>query len=398
AVDADEAVRIEPPGDAADGAAQRIVVAAHAQVDVVARGLQPLDVVGGDQEFAPQLAHQEALGAVHRVQRRALVRGAEQAGLALHAPQQQAVGLDHQHDAGVGAYVLEVFVQQLARPRPEFVVHALPAVREHAQGHHPQHVHQRYRHAGRHVQRQALQQVVPVGGPARGQARDQRDQQHPHQPAAGLPDRRLPALERVVVVARVLHEGGDGVAHSVGDQDRGDAAGLGPASPGRIAFVRGRGRGHGYGFYVQRACRPSRTARDSSLRRVGPSLRALHAPPRRQGLAPRSPSADAMTRRHDLDWIRMLAFALLVLYHVGMYYVTWEWHVDSPHAGPALEPLMMLSSPWRLSLLFLVSGAATAFLLGKLRREAAASGTRPRFLGPRSWRLLVPLAFGMLVI
>ena len=105
-----------------------------------------------------------------------------------------------------------------------------------------------------------------------------------------------------------------------------------------------------------------------------------------------------MTRRHDLDWIRMLAFALLVLYHVGMYYVTWEWHVDSPHAGPALEPLMMLSSPWRLSLLFLVSGAATAFLLGKLRREAAASGTRPRFLGPRSWRLLVPLAFGMLVI
>jgi len=105
-----------------------------------------------------------------------------------------------------------------------------------------------------------------------------------------------------------------------------------------------------------------------------------------------------MTRRHDLDWVRVLAFALLVLYHVGMYYVSWEWHVDSPHAGPALEPFMMMSSPWRLSLLFLVSGAATAFLLGKVRREAAASGIRPRFLGPRSWRLLLPLVFGMLVI
>src|SRR5690606_7852758 len=81
-----------------------------------------------------------------------------------------------------------------------------------------------------------------------------------------------------------------------------------------------------------------------------------------------------------------------------MYYVSWEWHIDSPHAGPALEPLMMLSSPWRLSLLFLVSGVATAWLLARSRREAAAAGTRMRFLGPRSWRLLVPLAFGMLVV
>ena len=94
------------------------------------------------------------------------------------------------------------------------------------------------------------------------------------------------------------------------------------------------------------------------------------------------------TRRHDLDWIRVLAFLLLILYHVGMYYVSWDWHVKSPSAGPAIEPLMLLSSPWRLSLLFLVSGVATAYLID-----------RPGpFLGPRSWRLLVPLAFGMLVI
>jgi len=105
-----------------------------------------------------------------------------------------------------------------------------------------------------------------------------------------------------------------------------------------------------------------------------------------------------MQRRHDLDWVRVLAFMLLVLYHVGMYYVTWEWHVNSPHAGPALQPFMMLTSPWRLSLLFLVSGAATAFLLGKARRDADAAGSRLRFLGPRSWRLLVPLVFGMLVV
>ncbi|CAN7297884.1 acyltransferase family protein [Pseudoxanthomonas sp. LjRoot143] len=105
-----------------------------------------------------------------------------------------------------------------------------------------------------------------------------------------------------------------------------------------------------------------------------------------------------MQRRHDLDWVRVCAFGLLVLYHVGMYYVTWDWHVKSPAASDALEPFMMLSSPWRLSLLFLVSGTATAFLLGKARSEADAGGTRTGFLGPRSWRLLVPLVFGMLVI
>lgn len=105
-----------------------------------------------------------------------------------------------------------------------------------------------------------------------------------------------------------------------------------------------------------------------------------------------------MQRRHDLDWVRVCAFGLLVLYHVGMYYVTWDWHVKSPDASDALEPFMLLSSPWRLSLLFLVSGAATAFLLGKARQAADATGTRTRFLGARSRRLLVPLVFGMLVI
>ena len=33
------------------------------------------------------------------------------------------------------------------------------------------------------------------------------------------------------------------------------------------------------------------------------------------------------TRRVDLDWIRIGAFVLLILYHVGMFYVTWDFHV-----------------------------------------------------------------------
>jgi hypothetical protein len=95
-------------------------------------------------------------------------------------------------------------------------------------------------------------------------------------------------------------------------------------------------------------------------------------------------------RLYFLDWIRICAFFVLILYHTGMYYVTWDWHVKSPFADHAIEPLMMLSSPWRLSLLFLVAGVASAFLMQKL-----ATG---RFLRERSKRLLLPLLFGMLVI
>jgi glucan biosynthesis protein C len=98
---------------------------------------------------------------------------------------------------------------------------------------------------------------------------------------------------------------------------------------------------------------------------------------------------DLGQRRYDLDWVRIGAFMLLIFYHVGMYYVTWDWQVKSPHASSAIEPLMMLTSPWRLSLLFLVSGVATAYLL------ARGSGN---FMRSRSARLLIPLAFGMLVI
>ena len=93
-------------------------------------------------------------------------------------------------------------------------------------------------------------------------------------------------------------------------------------------------------------------------------------------------------RRIDLDWVRIAAFALLILYHVGMFYVPWNWHIKSVPTIPALEPLMLALNPWRLSLLFLVSGVATRFML---RKTAAGA-----LLRSRSWRLLIPLVFGML--
>jgi hypothetical protein len=95
-------------------------------------------------------------------------------------------------------------------------------------------------------------------------------------------------------------------------------------------------------------------------------------------------------RRIDLDWVRIAAFGLLILYHVGMLYVSWGFHIKSEHRITALEPVMMVLNPWRLALLFLVSGAATQFMLGKISPAG--------LLRSRTARLLPPLLFGMLVI
>jgi peptidoglycan/LPS O-acetylase OafA/YrhL len=96
-------------------------------------------------------------------------------------------------------------------------------------------------------------------------------------------------------------------------------------------------------------------------------------------------------RRHDLDWLRILAFGVLILYHVGMFYVTWDWHVKSSRTSAAIEPLMRLSSPWRLSLLFLISGAATRYLV-----DTAVSV--PAMAMSRLQRLLPPLLLAIFVI
>ena len=102
-------------------------------------------------------------------------------------------------------------------------------------------------------------------------------------------------------------------------------------------------------------------------------------------------SAASGARLPFLDWVRIGAFVVLVFYHVGMFYVTWDWHIKSPHASTWPEPWMRLSSPWRMDLLFLVSGAATSCML--LR-----GGPTGALLVSRLRRLMLPLLLGVLVL
>jgi hypothetical protein len=95
-------------------------------------------------------------------------------------------------------------------------------------------------------------------------------------------------------------------------------------------------------------------------------------------------------RRYDLDWLRIAAFGVLILYHVGMFYVSWDWHVKSSRASDAIEPLMLLVNPWRLTLLFLISGAASRFMADKMSAW--------KLTGARMGRLWPPLLLAVFVI
>jgi surface polysaccharide O-acyltransferase-like enzyme len=99
-----------------------------------------------------------------------------------------------------------------------------------------------------------------------------------------------------------------------------------------------------------------------------------------------SPSA----RRADLDWIRVGAFGLLILYHVALVYAPWDWHVHSSHYMEWLRDGALVTNPWRLTLLFLVSGSALRLMSRRL--------TPGLVLKARIERLAPPFLFGVLVL
>ncbi len=96
-------------------------------------------------------------------------------------------------------------------------------------------------------------------------------------------------------------------------------------------------------------------------------------------------------RHYGMDWLRIAAFALLILYHIGMYFVPWGWHVKIAEPIDWVQMPMLATNSWRLALLFLVSGYASAALFAKLGGSAG-------FARSRSARLLIPLIFGIVVV
>lgn len=95
-------------------------------------------------------------------------------------------------------------------------------------------------------------------------------------------------------------------------------------------------------------------------------------------------------RRYDLDWLRVLAFGGVFLYHCARFFNSNDWEMKNATTSPLVDVVTGIFELWGMPLLFAVSGASIFFAL--------RPGGAVRFLSERMRRLLAPLVFGILVL
>jgi glucans biosynthesis protein C len=95
-------------------------------------------------------------------------------------------------------------------------------------------------------------------------------------------------------------------------------------------------------------------------------------------------------RRHDIDALRVMSFGTLIIYHTSLIYGTRSWHLNTDEPSRLIDLIHVGSHPWRMSLLFFISGMVTAALLNKRTIEEIRSA--------RTRQLLLPFLFGVVVV
>lgn len=98
-------------------------------------------------------------------------------------------------------------------------------------------------------------------------------------------------------------------------------------------------------------------------------------------------------RRYDIDWLRVIAIGLLLIYHVAIGFQSWGimiGFITNEKPWASLWIPMMLLNVWRIPLLFFVSGMGVYFAMQKRNWK--------QLILERSGRILVPFLFGVFVI
>jgi hypothetical protein len=90
-------------------------------------------------------------------------------------------------------------------------------------------------------------------------------------------------------------------------------------------------------------------------------------------------------RLYFIDWVRVLAFFLLIFFHCAMPFTVFGWEIKDTDQSVGLSRLIWWLHQWRLPLLFFVAGVGTHF---SLRRRSIGSFAGERSRLPRSIRFI----------
>ena len=99
-------------------------------------------------------------------------------------------------------------------------------------------------------------------------------------------------------------------------------------------------------------------------------------------------SQPSVQRRCDVDWLRVLLILTVLIFHSLRLFDLEGWNVKSATTYLSVQVLVIFISRWLMPAIFLISGFATFYALGKCK----AAG---RFVKDRALRLLVPLLVGL---
>jgi surface polysaccharide O-acyltransferase-like enzyme len=94
-------------------------------------------------------------------------------------------------------------------------------------------------------------------------------------------------------------------------------------------------------------------------------------------------------RRHELDWMRVIAVLMLFFYHSARVFDFSDFYVKNPTLSMGSEVFVALLDVW-FPLFFFIAGASAWFALKK--RSAS------QFASERTKRLLVPFVFGLIFL
>src|SRR5687768_8657479 len=100
-----------------------------------------------------------------------------------------------------------------------------------------------------------------------------------------------------------------------------------------------------------------------------------------------------INRRYDIDWLRVIAIGLLLIYHVAIGFQPWGimiGFITNEKPWTSLWIPMAMLNIWRIPLLFFVSGMGVYF--------AIQNRNWKQLLQERAGRILLPFLFGMFII